>query len=91
MTNDDEKGEGGKNAKNLMTSYVNDPFSDIIMHNYHGHYLHPGGLSVNNYVREKKSVKLMSVNNKVRDNIGPFQCGFFLVSVILDWSIIISK
>ena len=26
----------------------------IIGHNYHGHYLHAGGLSVNNYVREKK-------------------------------------
>ena len=25
MTNDDERGEGGKNAENLMTSYVNDP------------------------------------------------------------------
>ena len=25
MTNDDERGEGGKNAQNLMTSYVNDP------------------------------------------------------------------
>ena len=27
--------------------------SDIII-NYHGHYLHAGGLSVNNYVRENK-------------------------------------
>ena len=26
----------------------------IIGHNYHGHYLHAGGLSVNNYVRENK-------------------------------------
>ena len=26
----------------------------IIGHNYHGHYLHAGGLSVNNYVRESK-------------------------------------
>ena len=26
----------------------------IIGHNYHGHYLHAGGLSVNNYVREYK-------------------------------------
>ena len=25
MTNDDERGEGVKNAQNLMTSYVNDP------------------------------------------------------------------
>ena len=25
MMNDDERGEGGKNAQNLMTSYVNDP------------------------------------------------------------------
>ena len=25
MTNDDERGEGGKNAENMMTSYVNDP------------------------------------------------------------------
>ena len=28
--------------------------SYIIGHNYHGHYLHAGGLSVNNYVRENK-------------------------------------
>ena len=27
----------------------------IIGHNYHGHYLHAGGLSVNNYVRENKA------------------------------------
>ena len=27
MTNDDERGRGGKNAENLMTSYVNDPYS----------------------------------------------------------------
>ena len=27
MTNDDERGGGGKNAQNLMTSYVNDPLS----------------------------------------------------------------
>ena len=26
----------------------------IIGHNSHGHYLHAGGLSVNNYVRENK-------------------------------------
>ena len=26
----------------------------IIGHNYHGHYLYAGGLSVNNYVRENK-------------------------------------
>ena len=26
----------------------------IIGHNYHGHYLHAGGLGVNNYVRENK-------------------------------------
>ena len=26
----------------------------IIGHNYHGHYLHAGGLSVNDYVRENK-------------------------------------
>ena len=26
----------------------------IIGHNYHGHYLHAEGLSVNNYVRENK-------------------------------------
>ena len=25
MTNDDERGEGVKNAQNLVTSYVNDP------------------------------------------------------------------
>ena len=29
-------------------------FNYIIGHNYHGHYLHAGGLSVNNYVRENK-------------------------------------
>ena len=29
-------------------------FLYIIGHNYHGHYLHAGGLSVNNYVRENK-------------------------------------
>ena len=30
MTNDDERGGGGvKNAQNLMTSYVNDPLSEI--------------------------------------------------------------
>ena len=27
MTNDDERGEGVKNAQNLMTSYVNDPLA----------------------------------------------------------------
>ena len=32
---------------------------------------------MNNYVREKMSVKLMSVNNKVLKNIGQFQCRFF--------------
>ena len=26
----------------------------IIGHNYHGHYLQAGGLSMNNYVRENK-------------------------------------
>ena len=26
----------------------------IIGHNYHGHYLHAGGSSVNSYVRENK-------------------------------------
>ena len=26
----------------------------IIGHNYHGHYLHAGGLSVNNYARENQ-------------------------------------
>ena len=30
----------------------------IIGHNYHGHYLHAGGLSVNNYVRENKVRKV---------------------------------
>ena len=25
MTNDDKRGEGVKNAENMMTSYVNDP------------------------------------------------------------------
>ena len=29
-------------------------FDYIIGHNYHGHYFHAGGLSVNNYVRENK-------------------------------------
>ena len=29
-------------------------FTYIIGHNYHGHYLNAGGLSVNNYVRENK-------------------------------------
>ena len=28
MTNDDERGGGGKNAENLMTSYVNDPYTE---------------------------------------------------------------
>ena len=28
MTNDDERGEGVKNAENLMTSYVNDPLNN---------------------------------------------------------------
>ena len=33
--------------RSIITSY-------IIGHNYHGHYLHAGGFSVNNYVRENK-------------------------------------
>ena len=41
--------------------------------------MHARGLSVNNYVREK-SVKLMSVNNKVQKNIGQFQHRFSVVS-----------
>ena len=28
-----------------------------------------------------KSVKFMSVNNKVRKNIGQFQCGFFGITI----------
>ena len=45
----------------------------IIGLNYHGHYLHAGGLSVNNYVRENKVREVMSVNEKFRENIGQFQ------------------
>ena len=41
--------------------------------------MHARGLSVNNYVREK-SVKLMSVNNKVQKNISQFQHRFSVVS-----------
>ena len=40
-------------------------FDCIIGHNYHGHYLHAVGLSVNNYVRENKV-------REVRKNIGQF-------------------
>ena len=50
----------------------------IIGLNYHGHYLHAGGLSVNNYVRENKVREVYVRENKVRENIGQFQCGFFL-------------
>ena len=35
------------NCKNHLICY-------IIGHDYHGHYLHAGGLIVNNYVRENK-------------------------------------
>ena len=32
MTIDDKRGEGGKNAKKLMTSYVNDPLEEKVIH-----------------------------------------------------------
>ena len=40
------------NCKNHLICY-------IIGHDYHGHYLHAGGLIVNNYVRE---IKVREVN-----------------------------
>ena len=45
-------------VKNLIDNggmwLTNDVHGYIIRHNYHGHYLHAGGLSVNNCVRENR-------------------------------------
>ena len=64
--------------------YYNDHNCYIIgqSYQYHGHCFHAGDLSVNNKVRHrefaKMSVKLMSVNNKVRQK-------YWSISVRIVW------
>ena len=56
----------------------------IIGHNYHGYYSHAGGLIAGIIMSVKiKSVKLMSVNNKVRKKISANFGTDFLASLVL--------
>ena len=47
-------GGGGPTQKKSIPTLKFSKSTYIIGHNYHGHYLHAGDLSVNNYVRENK-------------------------------------
>ena len=50
----DQGDPNDKHRCDICQTLLYSRFGYIIGHNYHGHYLHAGDLSVNNYVRENK-------------------------------------